>query len=145
MFTIPVSVIATRQQLATKNLSFRQTFQAILHDDGITGLWRGLKPSLVLCVNPAITYGMFERFKVLLLKEGEKMTPGKAFIIGALSKTMATIVSCFFLLDISRRSDTEPDWVSIRSLTLTLWRKLDSKRNTTTETKLLWSIQTVDD
>lgn len=58
----------------------------------MTGLWRGLKPSLVLCINPAITYGMFERFKTLLLKEGEKMTPGKAFIIGALSKTMATVV-----------------------------------------------------
>lgn len=98
LFTIPVSVIATRQQLATKNLSFRQTFQAILVDDGVTGLWRGLKPSLVLCINPAITYGMFERFKTLLLKEGEKMTPGKAFIIGALSKTMATVVCFSFLL-----------------------------------------------
>ncbi|GAA5959080.1 hypothetical protein JCM3765_006334 [Sporobolomyces pararoseus] len=98
LFTIPVSVIATRQQLATKTLSFRQTFQAILHDDGVTGLWRGLKPSLVLCVNPAITYGMFERFKVLLLKEGEKMTPGKAFVIGALSKTMATIVTYPYIM-----------------------------------------------
>ncbi|GAA5832248.1 hypothetical protein JCM3766R1_002351 [Sporobolomyces carnicolor] len=98
LFTIPVSVIATRQQLATKTLSFRQTFQAILRDDGVTGLWRGLKPSLVLCVNPAITYGMFERFKVLLLKEGEKMTPGKAFVIGALSKTMATVVTYPYIM-----------------------------------------------
>ncbi|GAA6062315.1 hypothetical protein JCM10212_006867 [Sporobolomyces blumeae] len=98
LFTIPVSVIATRQQLATKTLSFRQTLQAILRDDGITGLWRGLKPSLVLCVNPAITYGMFERFKVLLLKEGEKMTPGKAFVIGALSKTMATVVTYPYIM-----------------------------------------------
>lgn len=68
------------------------TLRAILADDGITGLWRGLKPSLVLTVNPAITYGMFERLKVAVLKDGEKMTPGKAFVIGALSKTMATVV-----------------------------------------------------
>lgn len=37
-------------------------------------------------------YGMFERLKTAILKEGEKMTPGKAFITGALSKTMATVV-----------------------------------------------------
>lgn len=93
MFTIPVSVIATRQQIADKALSIPETFRAILADDGVTGLWRGLKPSLVLTINPAITYGMFERLKTAFLKEGEKMTPGKAFVIGALSKTMATVVS----------------------------------------------------
>lgn len=92
LFTIPVSVIATRQQLATKTLSFRRTLAHILRDDGITGLWKGLKPSLVLCVNPAITYGMFERLKTVVLKEGEKMTPLKAFLLGAASKTLATVV-----------------------------------------------------
>ena len=97
LFTIPVSVIATRQQLADKSISFMATLRAILADDGITGLWRGLKPSLVLTVNPAITYGMFERLKVALLKDGEKMTPGKAFVIGALSKTMATVVRPFLV------------------------------------------------
>lgn len=85
-------MIATRQQLANTSISFMATLRAILADDGITGLWRGLKPSLVLTVNPAITYGMFERLKVAVLKDGEKMTPGKAFVIGALSKTMATVV-----------------------------------------------------
>lgn len=93
LFTIPVSVIATRQQLADKSISFLATLKSILADDGITGLWRGLKPSLVLTVNPAITYGMFERLKTAVLKDGEKMTPGKAFVLGALSKTMATVVS----------------------------------------------------
>lgn len=93
LFTIPVSVIATRQQLANKSVSFLTTLKDILADDGITGLWRGLKPSLVLTINPAITYGMFERLKTAFLNEGEKMTPGKAFVIGALSKTMATVVS----------------------------------------------------
>jgi hypothetical protein len=88
-----VSVIATRQQLSDKATTFLSTLRDILSDDGITGLWRGLKPSLVLCVNPAITYGMFERLKGIVLKPGEKMTPGKAFIIGAASKTMATVVS----------------------------------------------------
>ncbi|KAM0749839.1 mitochondrial carrier [Meredithblackwellia eburnea MCA 4105] len=98
LFTIPVSVIATRQQLSDKAVSFMTTLRAILADDGITGLWRGLKPSLVLTVNPAITYGMFERLKLALLKEGEKMTPGKAFYIGALSKTLATVVTYPYIM-----------------------------------------------
>ncbi|GAA5836774.1 hypothetical protein JCM11251_005784 [Rhodosporidiobolus azoricus] len=98
IFTIPVSVVATRQQLAHKALSFRRAVQHILRDDGITGLWRGLKPSLVLCINPAITYGMFERLKTVLLKPGDKMTPGKAFLIGALSKTLATVVTYPYIM-----------------------------------------------
>ncbi|KAK4049389.1 hypothetical protein OIV83_004122 [Microbotryomycetes sp. JL201] len=98
VFTIPVSVIATRQQLSDKATTFLSTMRDILQDDGITGLWRGLKPSLVLCVNPAITYGMFERLKSLVLKDGEKMTPGKAFLIGAMSKTMATVVTYPYIM-----------------------------------------------
>lgn len=92
IFTIPVSVIATRQQLAGGNAdstpaprqstsatassaaksvakvadlndpeSFLGVARDIMKKDGITGFWRGLKPSLVLTVNPAITYGVYER------------------------------------------------------------------------------------
>ena len=69
IFTIPVSVIATRQQLGSSSSgkdaapadeSFIGVARDILREDGVTGLWRGLKPSLVLTVNPAITYGVFE-------------------------------------------------------------------------------------
>ncbi|GJN88110.1 hypothetical protein Rhopal_001066-T1 [Rhodotorula paludigena] len=109
IFTIPVSVIATRQQLAKKTLSFRRAVAHILRDDGITGLWRGLRPSLVLCVNPAITYGMFERLKVLALKEGEKMTPFKAFVIGALSKTLATVVTYPYIMAKTRLQAGDED------------------------------------
>jgi adenine nucleotide transporter 17 len=55
--------------------------------------------------NPALTYGSFERLKPLVLGDS-KMTPRKAFILGALSKTIATIVRapfllCYFLLYVS--------------------------------------------
>lgn len=145
IFTIPVSVIATRQQLgkprvlaakapapqalsevgpskpsysavadprtsthasptASKDIadnSFFAVAREIIRDEGVTGLWLGLKPSLVLTVNPAITYGVFERVKglVLLAKEksggGTKLTPWQAFVIGALSKSLATVVRPF--------------------------------------------------
>lgn len=58
------------------------------------GLWLGLKPSLVLTVNPAITYGAFERIKSTLVRDpSQKLSPWAAFALGAMSKTLATVVS----------------------------------------------------
>ena len=51
-----------------------------------------------MTVNPAITYGMFERVKSLLLvAKGEtnmnaKLSPWMAFTVGAISKALATVV-----------------------------------------------------
>lgn len=134
IFTIPVSVIATRQQLgggsdaaekknsatatsepktvagkASKAVakattldssdSFLGVAREILNEDGVTGLWRGLKPSLVLTVNPAITYGVYERVKNIILAASDgKMTPWKSFFIGAVSKTLATVVTFPYIL-----------------------------------------------
>lgn len=66
LFTTPVGVIATRQQIGSHEESHEDEtivghVKDIYQRDGITGFWRGLKPSLVLTVNPAITYGVFER------------------------------------------------------------------------------------
>ena len=142
IFTIPVSVIATRQQVGRQPLkqksakaptspsdvteekpsyadvsnpqkpifpsseeefdnSFLGVGRQIVREEGVTGLWLGIKPGLVLTVNPAITYGVFERVKSLFLLAKEKrgasprLTPWQAFIIGALSKTLATVVRPF--------------------------------------------------
>lgn len=101
IFTLPVSVIATRQQLGkAKNVgnskanSFVEVGREIVKEDGVAGLWAGIKPSMVLTVNPAITYGAFERIKSVILagSESTKLTPGKSFLVGALSKTLATVV-----------------------------------------------------
>lgn len=108
IFTIPVSVIATRQQVgrekpttaeaAVGDDSFLGVAREIIDEEGVGGLWLGIKPGLVLTVNPAITYGVFERVKGLLIaaqvKAGsnDKIAPGLSFVVGALSKTLATVV-----------------------------------------------------
>lgn len=121
IFTIPVSVIATRQQVgrpeeekadsteegeassSPKDESFLAVAREIIEKDGVTGLWLGIRASLVLTVNPSITYGVFERVKTLLLlakaKAGasEKLSAGQIFLVGALSKTLATVVRPSFL------------------------------------------------
>lgn len=109
IFTIPVSVIATRQQVGRpddSDNSFTTVAREIVEEDGVTGLWLGLKPGLVLTVNPAITYGLFERIKsVVLLARGtsNKMGPWPSFVVGALSKTLATVVRDFAIINIPSR------------------------------------------
>lgn len=79
--------------------SFLGVAREILNEDGITGLWRGLKPSLVLTVNPAITYGVYERVKNIIMAASDgKMTPAKSFLVGAVSKTLATVVTFPYIL-----------------------------------------------
>lgn len=146
IFTIPVSVIATRQQVgSTKRTvrkkvivhsangtangngngfaenhkeewteveeyvdsSFWDVGREIVREEGVAGLWLGIKPGLVLTVNPAITYGVFERVKSILLLAQEKaaaapsngkLTPGMNFLVGALSKTLATVVTYPYIM-----------------------------------------------
>ena len=62
LFTIPVAVITTRQQTQPKGerKGILETGKEVIEsEDGWTGLWRGLKASLVLVVNPSITYGAY--------------------------------------------------------------------------------------
>jgi hypothetical protein len=120
IFTIPVSVIATRQQLGAPpkgkgksaggdeeeeghDGSFLGVAREIVREEGIAGLWLGLKPGLVLTVNPAITYGVFERMKGAVLTARESvgdmnasLGPGLSFALGATSKSLATVVCSLF-------------------------------------------------
>ncbi|KAH9902655.1 adenine nucleotide transporter [Cubamyces lactineus] len=132
IFTIPVAVIATRQQIGRSfdrrsskpkkvadaekgdmaedeaeeeyDDSFLGVAKEIIAEEGVTGLWLGLKPGLVLTVNPAITYGLYERVKsVMLLAKGEtnmntKLSPWMAFTVGALSKSLATVVTYPYIM-----------------------------------------------
>jgi len=125
IFTIPVSVIATRQQVGRTSRaqkagesylpdtdsngnggddSFFAVAREIIREEGVTGLWLGIKPGMVLTINPAITYGVYERLKnILLLAKAaagasEKLTPGLTFLLGAFSKTLATIVTYPYIM-----------------------------------------------
>ena len=95
-FTIPVSVITTRQQTQTKSerKGLLDTGREIINtEDGWTGLWRGLKASLVLVVNPAITYGAYQRLRIVLFPGKVNLRPWESFLLGAASKALATIVT----------------------------------------------------
>ncbi|KAI8059638.1 mitochondrial carrier domain-containing protein [Gongronella butleri] len=103
LVTTPVSVVTTRQQTLPVNEreGLAKTCQSIVAEEGVAGLWRGIRPSLVLCVNPAITYGSFEKIKQLvlsMLQSTTGLTPGLAFLVGALSKTLATVITYPYIM-----------------------------------------------
>ncbi|KAH8686647.1 mitochondrial carrier domain-containing protein [Ilyonectria robusta] len=94
--TIPVAVVTTRQQTAKKDERkgiFATAREVVDGPDGVSGLWRGLKASLVLVVNPAITYGAYERLKDVFFPGKASLKPWEAFLLGAMSKTLATIAT----------------------------------------------------
>ncbi|KAH8880752.1 mitochondrial carrier [Thozetella sp. PMI_491] len=96
LFTIPVAVVTTRQQTQRKEerKGIVDTAREVIEgEDGVFGLWRGLKASLVLVVNPAITYGAYERLKDMLFPGKTSLKPWEAFALGAMSKALATIVT----------------------------------------------------
>jgi hypothetical protein len=81
-FTIPIAVVTTRQQTQKKGhkKGMLATAKEIIDGpEGITGLWRGLKASMVLVVNPAITYGAYERLRNLLFPGKNQLAPHEAF------------------------------------------------------------------
>ncbi|KAF2641237.1 mitochondrial carrier [Massarina eburnea CBS 473.64] len=96
LFTIPVAVVTTRQQTVSKHdrKGLLATGQEVIDsEDGWTGLWRGLKASLVLVVNPAITYGAYQRLRESIFPGKANLKPWEAFVLGAMSKSLATIAT----------------------------------------------------
>lgn len=114
IFTIPVSVVTTRQQTQPKGdkKGLIDTGREVVHsEDGWTGLWRGLNASLVLVVNPAITYGAYQRLRELFFRDKPSLRPWESFcklnhqiprfafvtnhisVLGAASKALATIAT----------------------------------------------------
>jgi hypothetical protein len=92
--TIPIAVVTTRQQTQSRSERkgiFDTAREVIDSEDGVFGLWRGLKASLVLVVNPAITYGAYERLKVVLFPGKISLRPWEAF---GMSSCLSG-VSCF--------------------------------------------------
>lgn len=82
LFTIPVAVVTTRQQTQPKGdqKGLIETGREVVNsEDGWSGLWRGLKASLVLVVNPSITYGAYQRLREVMFPGKAQLRPWEAF------------------------------------------------------------------
>ncbi|KAL4738927.1 mitochondrial carrier domain-containing protein [Aspergillus similis] len=95
--TNPIAVIVTRQQTCRASDETKSMFTVLKDimrsEDGWTGLWRGLKVNLILVVNPMITYGLYQWLRDALLRFRKPLGSADAFLLGAVSKVAATVVT----------------------------------------------------
>lgn len=89
--------------MARKN-SFSRAYTGIFDcllrvaaEEGVSALWSGTTSSLVLVSNPSIQFVAYERLRAPLLaaaaKRGRQTTAVEFFVIGAIAKAVATVVT----------------------------------------------------
>ncbi len=113
--TSPIANIVTRKQAAalmntrqdntqqtTSNAppSTRQIARDILSEKGILGFWSGYSASLVLTLNPSITFFLFESLKKIVLRRERRQNPPPSltFLLSAISKACASSLTYPFSL-----------------------------------------------
>ncbi|KAL8913084.1 MAG: hypothetical protein Q9171_002064 [Xanthocarpia ochracea] len=114
LLTTPLANIVTRLQAASmtsdtqlrtsQNLSIRETALQIRNDKGLQGFWSGYSASLVLTLNPSLTFFLFETLKRLLVPRNKRADPPAqvTFLIAAVSKAVASTITYPFSLAKSR-------------------------------------------
>lgn len=91
--TTPVSNIVARQQMSSGDETLREILNDLRRERGILGLWSGFSATLVLTINPSITFLMNRRLAARIipaLEDGDVPVAWVAFLLAALSKAAAT-------------------------------------------------------
>ena len=108
LVTTPVANVVTRTQAramtGAEKSSAREIAKEIMDEKGVKGFWSGYSASLILTLNPSLTFMMFEMLKRVTLKRDmrEKPPPMMTFLLSALSKIVASSVTYPFSLAKSR-------------------------------------------
>jgi len=106
-FTTPISNIVTRKQThslrtssSSPEPSVSQIADQIYSEKGIQGFWSGYSASLVLTLNPSLTFFLYESFKRSLLPRTQRDDPGASitFLMAAVSKAIASTITYPFSL-----------------------------------------------
>jgi hypothetical protein len=112
LFTTPLQNIVTRKQTAamvaardkstsiSSELSARDIALQIKDEKGILGFWSGYSATLVLTLNPALTFLLHETFTRTLLPKSKRSDPGArlTFLLAAMSKAIASSITYPFSL-----------------------------------------------
>ncbi|CDO92527.1 unnamed protein product [Kluyveromyces dobzhanskii CBS 2104] len=136
LFTNPISIISTKQQ-TRRGLEGDNSVSAvaaeIYEESGITGYWKSLKVSLVLTINPSITYASAEKLKDLLYQvewdskdlndSSIQLKPGQNFLIGVLSKIISTVLTHPLIVAKASLQKSASQFTSFQEVLVYLYRK----------------------
>lgn len=136
LFTTPISNVVTRKQTASlittdndsarssssssgarsrspqspTNLSFGEVLHVIRAEKGFLGLWAGYGATLMLTLNPSITFYLQHALKKALMDRGRGGESGTmVFLIAALSKVIATTITYPFNIAKVRAQVSAPE------------------------------------
>lgn len=130
LLTTPLATVVTRKQtaamtarkgkdgegppysrLATSSLSTQEIVRSIYDEKGMAGFWSGYSASLVLTLNPSITFFLFELFKRAISSGASRdaPSPSSTFLIAAISKAIASSITYPFSLAKARAQSRVSD------------------------------------
>lgn len=97
-------------QQSPTNLSFGEVLHVIRAEKGFLGLWAGYGATLMLTMNPSITFYLQHALKKALVDRGrEGESGGMVFLIAALSKVIATTITYPFNIAKVRAQVSAPE------------------------------------
>jgi adenine nucleotide transporter 17 len=94
--TTPISNVVARMQTSSGSETLREMLVDIKNHSGLVGLWSGYSATLVLTMNPSITFLLNRRLArriIPALEEEDIPIAWVAFLLAALSKAIATAVT----------------------------------------------------
>ncbi|KAG6005501.1 hypothetical protein E4U21_007895 [Claviceps maximensis] len=136
--TTPISNVVTRMQMQPNTDSLRQALTEIRRQgDGVAGLWSGYSATLVLTMNPSITFFVNRRLArriIPALEEEDIPVAWIAFLLAALSKAVATVLTYPFQtgrtrLQIPSKNKTAIESISTESVDIEKSEQTDCKRD----------------
>jgi solute carrier family 25 (peroxisomal adenine nucleotide transporter), member 17 len=116
--TSPLSTIHARMQTARfkREMSIIDHIKEIWKKEGILGFWSGFSTSVILVINPSITFYCFESLKKYAAKF-TSLGSGWLFLYGALAKLIATVITYPLILAKTRlQTDKEKVYKGILDL-----------------------------
>jgi len=121
-FTTPLSNLVTRKQTSGQHsadgkiASAADILRDIYNEKGVTGFWSGYRSSILLTLNPSISYYLFELFKRTFPPNSLAMGTSKpskshssleTFLFAAVSKSIASTLTYPFILAKARMQVSE--------------------------------------
>lgn len=95
----------------------------IANSDGVSALFSGVIPALVLVINPIIQYTILEQFRNVIVAAGGPgaFTSARAFLIGAFGKLVATTITYPYIVlksrkHLKRKDASSVDETQVRSM-----------------------------
>ncbi|KAL4897991.1 mitochondrial carrier domain-containing protein [Aspergillus ambiguus] len=108
LFTTPLANIVARKQTSRSSASTREIAAQIRAEKGVRGFWSGYSASLILTLNPSLTFFLngFLKYALLPRERRSRPSPALTFLLAALSKSAASTVTYPFSMAKTRSQVT---------------------------------------